>query len=148
MLVWILDAQAPSNKELAGTLLEVKMYNVKEVHYRDVFGKLIWKDNIVFRRLWGVGNELVHESKQYIVRRVAVADEVQHVNIELVNDWSQLTPDAADGAKAGETLRYWQHDETGRQCARAQRPSPRWFEITKGQYDGSDDDYPAKPPRR
>lgn len=60
------------------------MYNIKEVHYRDIYGKLIWKDNIVFRSLWGVGNELVHDSKEYIVRRVAVADNVQHVNIEPV----------------------------------------------------------------
>lgn len=57
-------------------------YNIKEVHYRDVYGNLIWKDEIVFRRLWGVGNELIHDSKKYIVRRVAVADSVQHVNIE------------------------------------------------------------------
>ena len=66
------------------------MYNIKEVHYRDVFGKLIWKDNMVFKRLWGVGNDLVHESKRYIVRRVAVADEVQHVNIELVDYIDEL----------------------------------------------------------
>lgn len=62
------------------------MYNITEVHYRDIYGKLIWKDNIVFRSLWGVGNELVHDSKNYIVRRVAVADEIQHVNIELVDN--------------------------------------------------------------
>jgi hypothetical protein len=61
------------------------MYSIKEVHYRDMYGRLIWKDNIVFRSLWGVGNELVYEYKQYIVRRVAVVDEIQHVNIELVD---------------------------------------------------------------
>jgi hypothetical protein len=48
-------------------------------------------------------------------------------------------------------MRYWQHDETGRQCARETKPSsPRWFEITKEQYEGINgaDAYPAKPSRR
>lgn len=66
-------------------------YHIKEVHYRDLYGNLIWKDNIVFRHLWGVGNELVHDYKTYFVRRVAVADDVQHVNIEAVEHSVQRT---------------------------------------------------------
>ena len=74
------------------------------------------------------------------------------MDVELAEEIAQLlssrpTKDAADGAKAG-NLKYWQHDETGRLCVKETRPSPRWYEITQGQYDGSDDDYPAKPPRR
>ena len=59
-------------------------YNITEIHYRDIYGNLIWKDEIIFRSLWGIGNEIIHDYKRYIVRRVAVADNIQHVNIELI----------------------------------------------------------------
>ena len=75
-----------------GCLVHKKVtMKIKEIHYRDVSGKLIWKDKMVFRRPWGVGNDLVYDSKRYIVRGVAVADEVQYVNIELMEEWGGLT---------------------------------------------------------
>lgn len=55
---------------------------INEVHYCDPDGNLIWKDNIVFRRIWGVGNTLIHDSKSYIVRRVAIANSIEYVNVE------------------------------------------------------------------
>jgi len=57
-------------------------YHITEIHYRDIYGSLLWKDKMIFSRLHGVGEEMVEKSVHYIVKRVAVADDVQHVNIE------------------------------------------------------------------
>jgi len=59
-------------------------YNIKEIHFRDIYGKLMWKEAMIFKRLFGVGDGLVEDSVEYIVKRVAVADDIQHVNIEKV----------------------------------------------------------------
>ena len=32
-------------------------------------------------------------------------------------------------------MRYWQHDETGRVCAKVLQPNERWYEIKKGDYE-------------
>ncbi len=58
------------------------MYNISEIHYRDVYGRLLWKTDMIFRTLHAVGETLVWDNKSYIVERVAVADTVQHVNLD------------------------------------------------------------------
>ena len=58
------------------------VYNITEIYYRDIHGKLLWKTKMTFKRLHSVGESLVWGYKNYIVRRVAVADNVQHVNLE------------------------------------------------------------------
>lgn len=58
------------------------MYKIDEIHYRNIFGQLLWKEKMIFSRLHGIGEELIADCKTYIVKRVAVADNVQHVNIE------------------------------------------------------------------
>jgi hypothetical protein len=56
-------------------------YNIKEIHYRNIYGKLLWKEPMIFRRLYAVGQDFIENYKKFIVVRVAVADDVQHVNI-------------------------------------------------------------------
>lgn len=56
-------------------------YNIKYIHYRDLYGKIIRKDKMTFTRLWGVGNLLVLGGISYKVERVAVAGKIQHVNL-------------------------------------------------------------------
>ena len=57
-------------------------YNITKVHFRDIYGALLWSEPMRFRRLYSVGGELVVNYVGYTVRRVAVADNIQHVNIE------------------------------------------------------------------
>lgn len=57
-------------------------YNVRVIHYRDMYGEFLWKEPMIFKRLFAVGNSLVEDSVEYIVKRVAIADDIQHVNIE------------------------------------------------------------------
>lgn len=59
-----------------------KEFNITEIHYRDYYGKLLWKDKMIFSRLHAPGEELINDSVLYIIRRVAVADNIQHVNFE------------------------------------------------------------------
>jgi pyoverdine/dityrosine biosynthesis protein Dit1 len=75
----------------------MRMYNIKEIHYRDIYGRLIWKDEIVFSSLWGIGNEIIYDYQRYIVRRVAVADTVQHVNIELDRSYATQAAQRGEG---------------------------------------------------
>ena len=56
-------------------------YDIKETHYRDIYGKLLWTEPMIFSRLYAVGQEFIENSQTYTVARVAVADNVQHVNI-------------------------------------------------------------------
>ena len=60
------------------------VYNVEWIHYRDVYGHLLFKEPMIFNRLFGVGDDIVEDSEKYIVMRVAVADNVQHINVRKV----------------------------------------------------------------
>lgn len=57
-------------------------YKVGKIHYRDVYGKLLWEEPMIFSRLHAVNEQFIEDSISYAVRRVAVADNIQHVNIE------------------------------------------------------------------
>lgn len=59
-------------------------YNIKEIHYRDIYGKFLWKEPMIFSNLYAIGDELTENRVEYRVRRVAVVDDVQHVNIERI----------------------------------------------------------------
>lgn len=55
---------------------------ITRIDYRDMTGALIWSDKMVFRRLWRVGQSFTANSTSWVVRRVALADGTQHVNVE------------------------------------------------------------------
>ena len=57
-------------------------YHINETHYRDQYGNFLWKEFLFMSRLWSVGDIFCRDSKWYKILRVAVADDVQHVNIE------------------------------------------------------------------
>ena len=61
-------------------------YAVTEIYYRNIRGDVLWTTPMMFKRLHGVGEELVWGHMRYIVKRVAVADNIQHVNVEPTND--------------------------------------------------------------
>jgi len=60
---------------------DYEKYHIKQVQYRDIYGNLLWETPMILRSLHGVGELLIQDSKPYVVARVAVADEVQHVNL-------------------------------------------------------------------
>jgi len=63
-------------------------YKIDEIHYRDIFGRLLWKEPMIFKRLHAVDEEIVEKGKPYVVKRVAVVDNIQHVNIEEGVRWT------------------------------------------------------------
>ena len=57
-------------------------YRIDTIHYRDIYGSLLFQTPMIFKRLHGVGEEMVENHIHYIIRRVAVVDNIQHVNLE------------------------------------------------------------------
>lgn len=60
---------------------ETNGYNIETIDYRDIFGNLMFSEPMIFKRLHAVGEIMIHHGIDYIVKRVAVADTVQHVNL-------------------------------------------------------------------
>ena len=56
-------------------------YNVDTIHYRDIYGNLLFQAPMIFKRLHGVGEEIAEKGIWYVVKRVCVVDNIQHVNI-------------------------------------------------------------------
>lgn len=63
------------------------MYDIRETHFRDVYGRFLWaeptKEDF---RLFNVGEEFIIDEVKYRVERIAVVDNVQHVNIEIIRE--------------------------------------------------------------
>ncbi len=57
-------------------------FKIATIDYRDFYGNLLWSEAMIFNRLHAVGETIVMNSKEYKIRRVAVADTVQHVTFE------------------------------------------------------------------
>ena len=48
--------------------------------YCDYNGVPLWSEAMIFRRLHAVNEKLIHDSKEYVVRRVAIIGNLQIVN--------------------------------------------------------------------
>ncbi len=59
--------------------------NIKEIHYRDIEGSLLWTEPMVYKRLWSVGQDFIEDHKEYLVKRVSLAGGIQHVNIVIAH---------------------------------------------------------------
>jgi len=57
------------------------MYKIDTIHYRDIYGKLLWSEPMIYKNLFESGEELINKSSSYVVKRVAIAENIQHVNI-------------------------------------------------------------------
>jgi hypothetical protein len=63
------------------------MYDIRETHFRDVYGRFLWAEPIKEDfRLFNVGEEFIIDEVKYRVERIAVVDNVQHVNIEIIRE--------------------------------------------------------------
>lgn len=58
------------------------MSKIEGIHYRDMSGELLWQTPMNLSRLWALGDDLIADGKKWIVRRVALADTIQHINVE------------------------------------------------------------------
>lgn len=56
-------------------------YKIDTIHYRDKFGKLLYEEPMIFSSLHGVDETMVFNRTDYKVVRVAVVDNIQHVNM-------------------------------------------------------------------
>ena len=58
-------------------------YDIRETHFRDIYGKFLWseppKTNF---RMNQVGESFYREGEQFRVARVAIAESIEHVNLE------------------------------------------------------------------
>lgn len=59
-------------------------YKVETTQYMDTYGNILWSEPIVFKRLWLVGQTFIQDFVKYKVIRVAIAGELQIVNVEIV----------------------------------------------------------------
>ena len=60
---------------------------ITEIHYRSVVGTLLWTESMIYKRLWSVGEDFVANHIIYLVKRVSLADGIQHVNVEPIPDF-------------------------------------------------------------
>jgi hypothetical protein len=53
------------------------------IHFRDAAGELLWCSPASFPRLLRIGEKVCRQEVVYVVRRVSLADGVQHVNLDV-----------------------------------------------------------------
>ena len=82
--------------------------HVTRCDYRDLHGKLIWTEPMVMARMDAIGDVIIHERVHYRVMRVALADEVQHVNLYRVGisaPFRPVVPSASPSERLGSQSR-------------------------------------------
>ena len=63
------------------------MYNITTTHFRDIYGKLLWVEDLKDdERLYRPGEEFILDEIRYRIERTAVVDNTQHVNVSLVDE--------------------------------------------------------------
>lgn len=67
-------------------------YHITHTHIRDIYGKVIWIEPLKEEnRLYSPGDVFGLDEVKYRVARVAVADNTQHVNVEIVQEDVMIT---------------------------------------------------------
>jgi hypothetical protein len=57
-------------------------YHITRTHYRDMYGNFLWSEIFIWKRLNAIGQDVVEKGVYYIVKRVAVVNNIEHVNLE------------------------------------------------------------------
>lgn len=61
------------------------MYNIAHTHFRDITGKLLWVEPISEEnKLYNLGEKLSFGEIKYQIKRMAVVDNTQHVNVSVI----------------------------------------------------------------
>jgi hypothetical protein len=62
-------------------------YSITHTHIRDIYGRLLWVEPLgEENRLYAPGEEFDLDEIKYRVVRLAVVDNTQHVNVEVVEE--------------------------------------------------------------
>jgi len=60
-------------------------YNITISHFRDIYGNLLWPEPLdEENRLYEIGEVHTRGAGDFRIVRVAIADHIQHVNVEVV----------------------------------------------------------------
>lgn len=63
------------------------MYDIRETHYRDIYGRLLWVAPVTEDyRLHDIGEAFIEGEFAYKVERVALAENIEHVNISKIEE--------------------------------------------------------------
>ena len=54
---------------------------IEKIRFYNKDGEFLWEKTMQLSRLWAVKDWFIHDGIWYDVLRVAIADEVQHVNV-------------------------------------------------------------------
>jgi len=62
-------------------------YDITHTHFRDIYGRLLWVDPIEHEyRLYRIGETFDLDGIKYEVKRMAVVDNTQHVNVAVIEE--------------------------------------------------------------
>ena len=62
-------------------------YDITTVHFRDLYGRLLWVEPMKHEfRLYQAGETILGVDGDYLVERVALAENTQHVNVSLIQE--------------------------------------------------------------
>ena len=63
------------------------MYNITITHFRDIYGHFLWAEPLNSEyRLYQSGETVPRGQESYLIERVALAENVQHVNVSLIEE--------------------------------------------------------------
>ena len=67
-------------------------YNVKNTHFRDIYGAFLFAEPITEEhRLYRIGEKFVSRNTHFLVKRVALVDDIQVVNISAIIEDVKIT---------------------------------------------------------
>ncbi len=67
-------------------------YHITHTHFRDIYGKLLWVEPLQDEnRLYAPGEVFGLDEVKYRVVRLAVVDNTQHVNVEVLQEDVRIT---------------------------------------------------------
>ena len=62
-------------------------YDIRITHFRDIYGKFLFSEEITdANRIYQIGETFPVENNLFKIQRVAIADNIQHVNVEIVEE--------------------------------------------------------------
>ena len=64
----------------------MKEYKIDKIHYRDLYGNFLWSERMIFKRLYSVGQTFRANGKDWLVKRIAVVNKIQHLNINVFRE--------------------------------------------------------------
>ena len=71
--------------EEAKALYSGQSYNITHTDFRDLSGRLLWVEPLAEdNRLYSPGEEFIRDETRFRVARIALVDNTQHVNVEVV----------------------------------------------------------------